>query len=51
MYLSKYVHVKDVGEHTVLYNALTTKSFFITEEQNNSLKEGRDLEQIFSEDE
>lgn len=51
MYLSKYVHVKDVGEHTVLYNVLTTKSFFITEEQNNSLKEGRDLEQIFSEDE
>jgi len=51
MYLSKYVHVTYVGEHTVLYNALTTKSIFITEEQNNLLKEGKDLKQIFSEDE
>ena len=51
MCLSKYVHLKDVGEHNVLYNALTTKSFFVTKEQNKSLKEGKDLSQIFSENE
>ena len=49
MTLSRYVHIIDVGQHIVLYNALTTKCFFITGDQKNALKEGEKQNEVFSE--
>ena len=48
---TKYIHLFETENRTVLYNALTTKCFFLTDIQKEKINEGVLPANIFSEDE
>ncbi|MBR0191594.1 MAG: radical SAM protein [Thermoguttaceae bacterium] len=51
MQFSSFVHTIETPHSVSLYHSLTTKVFFITPEQAESLRQKNDLERVFSEDE
>lgn len=45
------IHLLSVGGRNVLYHAITTKAFLLTDAQRNAWQEGRPLQEVFSEEE